>query len=123
MIKHLFAKYKTSLYFFFLILISFSINQYYAFIGVLPIDTFSTFNSGYDLLNGSIPFKDSWIIKGPVLDIIQAIFFKLFGANWNSYIIHSSLINVVISLFTYYFFFFLCCIFNMVSFKTFVIIK
>ena len=31
-------------------------------------------------------------------------FFKLFGINWNSYIIHSSIINVVISLFTYYFF-------------------
>ena len=102
MIKALFTKYKTSLYFFFLILISFSINQYYAFIGVLPIDTFSTFNSGYDLLNGSIPFKDYWIIKGPVLDIVQAIFFKFFGVSWFSYAAHSSTFNSIFALGTFF---------------------
>ena len=59
-----------------LIIISFSINQYYAFIGVLPVDSFSTFNAGYDILHGSYPFKDFWTIKGPVLDIIQAIYFR-----------------------------------------------
>ena len=102
MITALFTKYKTSLYFFFLILISFSINQYYAFIGVLPIDTFSTFNSGYDLLNGSIPFKDYWIIKGPVLDIVQAIFFKFFGVSWFSYAAHSSTFNSIFALGTFF---------------------
>ena len=34
-----------------LVTISFSINQYYAYIGVLPVDSFSTFNAGYDILN------------------------------------------------------------------------
>ena len=43
-------------YLFILILISFSINQYYAYIGVLPVDSFSTFNTAYDILNGQIPF-------------------------------------------------------------------
>ena len=59
-------------YLFILILISFSINQYYAYIGVLPVDSFSTFNTGYDILNGQLPFKDFWTIKGPVMDILQA---------------------------------------------------
>ena len=100
--KPLLTKYKTSLYFFFLILISFSINQHYAFIGVLPVDSFSTFNSGYDLLNGSIPFKDYWIIKGPVLDIIQAIYFKLFGVSWFSYAAHSSTFNSLFAVATFF---------------------
>jgi len=103
MIKTLFfTKYKTTLYFFFLILISFLINQYYAFIGVLPIDSFSTFNSGYDLLNGSLPFKDYWIIKGPVLDIIQAIYFKLFGVSWFTYAAHSSTFNSIFAVSTFF---------------------
>ena len=77
-IKHLIDKYKLLIYIFFLVLISFSINHYYAFLGVLPVDTFSTFNAGYDVLNGAIPFKDYWVLKGIVLDFIQAAFFKIF---------------------------------------------
>ena len=100
--KLLLSKYKNTLYFFFLILFSFSINQYYAFIGVLPVDSFSTFNSGYDLLNGSLPFKDYWIIKGPILDIIQAIFFKIFGVSWFSYAAHSSTFNSVFAVATFF---------------------
>ena len=87
---------------FILIIISFSINQYYAFIGVLPVDSFSTFNAGYDILNGSLPFKDFWTIKGPVLDIIQAIYFKLFGVSWFSYAAHSSSFNTIFSLSTFF---------------------
>ena len=85
-----------------LIIISFSINQYYAFIGVLPVDSFSTFNAGYDILNGSYPFKDFWTIKGPVLDIIQAIYFKFFGVSWFSYAAHSSSFNTIFALTTYF---------------------
>ena len=101
-IKSIFTKDNSAIYILFLILISFSINQYYAFIGVLPVDSFSTFNSGYDLLNGSIPFKDYWIIKGPVLDIIQAIYFKFFGVSWFSYSLHSSTFNSIFALSTFF---------------------
>ena len=101
-IKSLFTKDYSAIYILFLILISFSINQYYAFIGVLPVDSFSTFNSGYDLLNGSIPFKDYWIIKGPVLDIIQAIYFKLFGVSWFSYAAHASTFNSLFAVATFF---------------------
>ena len=89
-------------YIFFLILISFCTNQYYAYLGVLPVDSFSTFNTGYDILNGSVPFKDYWVLKGIVLDIIQAAFFKLFGVSWFSYSIHASTFNSIFALATFF---------------------
>ena len=101
-IKHLIDKYKLLIYIFFLVLISFSINHYYAFLGVLPVDTFSTFNAGYDVLNGSIPFKDYWVLKGIVLDFIQAAFFKIFGVSWFSYSLHSSTFNSIFALSTFF---------------------
>ena len=69
---------KKILYFICLLLISISINQYYGYIGVHPIDTFLFFDPGYRILNGYFPFKDYWVITGPLLDIIQSIFFKIF---------------------------------------------
>ena len=91
-------RYSLLIYIFFLVLISFSINQYYAYIGVLPVDSFSTFNAGYDLLNGAVPFKDYWVLKGIVLDIIQSTYFKLFGVSWFSYSLHSSTFNSIFAL-------------------------
>ena len=72
----------------FLIIFSITFNQYYGYIGILPIDSFLVFNSGYDVLNGYYPFKDYWTIKEPFIDLIQAIFFKLFGVSWFSYVLH-----------------------------------
>ena len=89
-------------YLLFLTIISFSINQYYAYIGVLPVDSFSTFNAGYDILNGSIPFKDFWSIKGPIMDILQAFFFKFLGVSWFSYATHSSVFNSIFALSTFF---------------------
>jgi len=62
-------------YFICLLLFSFSINQYYGYAGVYPIDTFLFFDSGYRVLNGYFPFKDFWVVTGPLLDLIQAFFF------------------------------------------------
>ena len=90
------------LYIFFLILISFGTNQYYAYIGVLPVDSFSTFNAGYDILNGAVPFKDYWILKGIIIDFIQAGFFKIFGVSWFSYSIHASIFNSIFALATFF---------------------
>ena len=58
----------------FLALFSTLFNQFYGYIGILPIDSFLIFNSGFDLLNGYYPFKDYWTIKEPFIDLIQAIF-------------------------------------------------
>ena len=84
-----------------LVIASYLFNQYYAYIGVLPIDSFLIFNSGYDLLNGVIPFKDVWTIKGPFLDLVQAIFFKIFGVSWFSYSSHASIFNSIFALSTF----------------------
>ena len=101
-IKNFFNKINFYFYIFFLVLISFFFNQYYAHIGVLPVDSFSTFNAGYDILNGSLPFRDYWSIKGPLLDLIQALFFKSFGISWFSYAAHASVFNSIFALSTFF---------------------
>ena len=86
-----------------IILFSFSINFYYSKLGVFPIDTFLHYDSAYRILENEIPFRDYWIVSGLVVDVIQSIFFKLFGTNWFAYILHSSIFNCLVALFTYFF--------------------
>ena len=90
--------------FYFLILFFFSIsfNQYYGYLGINPIDSFFSFNSGFDVLNGHFPFKDYWTITGPFIAFIQAIFFKIFGISWFSYVLHASIFNFIITIATFY---------------------
>ena len=93
---------KELLYFFLLTLFSFCINQHYGYQGILPIDSFLIFNSGYDFLNGNYPFKDYWTIKEPFIDFLQAFFFKSFGVSWFAYVLHASFFNFLITIFTFY---------------------
>ncbi len=86
----------------FLFFFSISFNQYYGYLGILPIDSFLVFNNGYDFLNGKFPFIDYWTIKEPLLDAIQAIFFKIFGISWFSYVLHASILNFIITIATFY---------------------
>ena len=80
---------------------SFFINWKYSKYGVFPIDTFLHYDSAYRILNGEYPIKDYWIVSGFFVDFLQAFFFKIFGVNWYSYILHSSLLNVLISILTF----------------------
>ena len=89
------------LFFILLIFFSFLINQYYGYQGILPIDSFLIFNSGYDVLNGYYPFKDYWTIKEPFIDLLQAYFFKFFGVNWFAYVLHASFFNFLITVSTF----------------------
>jgi len=89
---------------FFLIIFSFLLNYYFGSIGILAIDSFAFFDTGYLILKGSHPFKDFWISTGPAVDYMQALFFWLFGVNWSSYLIHASSINVIICLSAFIFF-------------------
>ena len=84
--------------------LSFTVNYYYGSIGVLPIDTFAFFDTGYRLNNGDLPFKDYWTISGPFIDILQSFFFYLFGYSWKSYILNGSIINLILTVTSYYFF-------------------
>ena len=80
--------YKNKLLVIFLVFFSILFNQYYGYVGILPIDSFLIFNSGYDLMSGYYPFKDYWTIKEPFIDFLQAIFFKVLGVSWFSYVFH-----------------------------------
>ena len=65
----------------FIILALFSvfINNIYGNIGIFPIDSFAFFDTAYNILLNKHPFKDFWVTTGPLVDYIQAFFFKLFG--------------------------------------------
>ena len=96
-----FLYHRNKIYLLFLFLFSIFINQYYGNRGVFPIDSFHFFDSGYRILNGDVPFVDYWLVKGPLLDYIQGIFFLIFGINWQSYVLHASLINSLITITTF----------------------
>jgi len=84
-----------------LVIISFLINFYVASRGVFPVDTFIHYDFSYRILLGDKPVTDYWIVHGFIIDYIQAVFFMVFGNNWSSYLIHSSIFNVIISLSSY----------------------
>lgn len=87
---------------FVLTIFSISINQYYGYQGILPIDSFLIFNSGYDFSIGYYPFRDYWTIKEPFIDFLQALFFKLFGVSWFVYVLHASIFNFLITICTFF---------------------
>ena len=82
-------------------LFSFFINFHYGNIGVYRIDTFAFFDTAYNILIDRHPFKDIWITTGPLVDYMQSLFFRVFGLNWTSYVIHGSVMNLTISVFFY----------------------
>ena len=87
-----------------LIIFSFSFNYIYGNIGILPIDSFAFFDTGFSILKGKHPFKDIWITTGPLVDYMQAFFFRIFGNNWTSYVFHASSLNLFITISAYLFF-------------------
>ena len=82
---------------------SVSVNFYYGSIGVFPIDTFAFFDSANLINKGLLPIRDYWTSNGFLVDLIQSVFFKLFGSNWKIYLLHSSLINFLFTFMTYKF--------------------
>ena len=96
-----FLKFEEKIFILALILFSLFINKYYGNRGVFPIDSFSHFDTGFRILLGEFPFKDFWVISGPFVDYLQAFFFYFFGVSWQSYILHASLVNVLIVVITF----------------------
>ena len=88
--------YKLSL-FLIVIFFSFLVNFYYSNFGVEPMDSFVLYNGGYKVLNDLVPFRDYWLVTGPLMDYLNGFFFKINGTSWKSFIIHSSLANTIIS--------------------------
>ena len=85
-----------------LLVFSVLINQYYGYRGIQPIDSFFSFNAGFDVVNGYFPFKDYWTITGPFIDFSLGLFFKLFGVSWFSYILYASIFNFILTILTFY---------------------
>ena len=50
-----------------------------------------------------IHFKDYWTIKEPFIDLIQAIFFKLFGVSWFSYVFMHQFLIVLLQFLLFFF--------------------
>ena len=90
--------YTNIIFFIALAIFSISVNIHYGNIGLFPMDTFAFFDTAYSILLNKHPFKDIWITTGPFVDYTQAIFFKLFGLNWNSYLLHASFFNFLITI-------------------------
>lgn len=70
--------------------------------GVMPIDTFAFFDTGYSILERKYPIRDFWIFSGLLLDYLQALFFILIGKNWTAYITHACFFNILVSLVVYF---------------------
>ena len=90
--------------FFLIVINALCVSTYSGYKGIFPIDSFLIFNSGYNVINNIHPFKDYWSITGPFLDYLQALFFFVMGVNWHAYVLHASLINVILSLTIFYLF-------------------
>ena len=99
--KKLTLVYNNKVLILFLGLLSFTINYYYGFMGVMPMDNTVLFNGGYRVIKGYKPFTDYWLVTGPILDYFNGFFFKIFGISWNSFIIHSSLFNSIFAILSY----------------------
>ena len=91
-------KYKEFSLILFISLFAFFINFQVGSNGVFPVDTFIHYDFAYRILLGDDPIKDYWIVHGLLIDYLQSIFFYIFGNNWKSYLIHSSLLNVAVAL-------------------------
>jgi len=85
----------------FLGIFSFFINYWTGSRGVFSIDTFVHFDSAVRILKHELPIRDFWIVHGLFVDYIQAFLFKIFGINWKAYIIHGSIFNLVITIFSF----------------------
>ena len=86
-----------------LLFLSILVNYYFGSIGVWPIDTFAFFDSANFINKGFLPIRDYWTSNGLLIDFVQAIFFKFFGANWMIYLLQSTILNFLFSYFTYNF--------------------
>ena len=92
---------RKNLFIVFLFIFSLLINQYYGNQGIFPVDSFSHFDTGFRILLGEHPFKDYWIISGPIVDYLQSIFFYFFGISWQTYLLHASFFNGILTISTF----------------------
>ncbi len=86
-----------------IIIYSIYINWLSGSVGILPIDSFGFFDTGFSILKNKLPIRDFWIFTGLLVDYLEAFFLVLFGNNWNSHLLHASSMNAVAAVSVYYF--------------------
>lgn len=86
------------------IIYAFFINKVSGNYGVQPADSFGHFDTSHLINKNIYPIRDYWMNNGFLINFIQAFFFNLFGTNWQSYVLHASFFNVLLSVATYLFF-------------------
>jgi hypothetical protein len=84
-------------------LFSLFLNQFSGNRGIFPIDSFGHFDIGYRILQGDLPFRDYWIVSGPLIDFLQAFLFLIFDVNWQVYLLNASILNAITAVLTYWF--------------------
>ncbi len=63
--------------------------------GFFAFDQSIVFDGAYRIIQGQVPYKDFLMPFGPVVFWIQAIFFKIFGINYFSYLLFSAFSNAI----------------------------
>ena len=82
---------------------AYAINWFSGNIGVMPIDTFGFFDTGFSILKNKLPIRDFWIFTGLLVDYMESFFLMLFGNKWSAHVIHASFMNIIASLSFYFF--------------------
>jgi hypothetical protein len=77
----------------FLFLFAFSLVYLFGRKGFVLFDFSIIIDGGWRILNGQHPYRDFIIIQTPIVFYLQALFFKLFGANLHSALLHASFFN------------------------------
>jgi len=67
-------------------------------LGIMPLDQSMIFDGGWRILNGQVPFKDFIMAHSPFSMIVQALFFKLLGVSWFSYVFSAAFCASLISI-------------------------
>jgi hypothetical protein len=76
-----------------LIIFGLCINLYYGRMAFMPLDHSIIFDGGWRILSGQIPFRDYYTPNGLTPQILQTVFFKIFGVNWFAYCLHAAIFN------------------------------
>ena len=81
-----------------IIIYAFYINWMSGSVGIIPIDSFGFFDTGFSILKNKLPIRDFWIFTGLIVDYMEAFFLMLIGNNWKGHLTHASLMNVFSSI-------------------------
>ncbi len=87
---------------FFLTVFSFLLPLHFGTRGFVFFDQSMIIDGAWRILLGQVPYRDFSVYFGPLLFYLQALFFKVFGMQLYSGVIHAAVMNMVATLVTYW---------------------